>query len=71
MYQKGPQNTKKDILKGKQDNSGATEHKSTRQRQFNWIQPKTIARENDCRERKIREAQQKGKGSKQGWRQPS
>ena len=45
-----------DSFKGKWDNSGATEHSLTCHRQFNWIHPKTIARENDYRKRKIREA---------------
>ena len=45
-----------DSFKGKWDISGATEHSLTCRRQFNWIQPKTIARENDYRRRKIREA---------------
>ena len=59
-----------DSFKGKWDNSGATEHSLTCQGQFNWIDPKTIARENDCRKKKIRKAleegttQQKDKGSK-------
>ena len=46
----------KDSFKGKWDNSGATEHILTCHGQFNWIHPKTIARENDYRKRKIREA---------------
>ena len=41
---------------GKWDNSGATEHTLTCHGQFNWIHPKTIAREKDYRKRKIREA---------------
>ena len=45
-----------DSFKGKWDNSGATEHSLTCLGQFNWIHPKTIARENDYRKRKIREA---------------
>ena len=45
-----------DSFKGKWDNSGATEHSLTCHGQFNWIHSKTIARENDCRKRKIREA---------------
>ena len=45
-----------DSFKGKWNNSGATEHSLTCHRQFNWIRPKTIARENDYRKRKIREA---------------
>ena len=45
-----------DCFKGKWDNSGATEHSLTCHEQFNWIHPKTIARENDSRKRKIREA---------------
>ena len=45
-----------DSFKGKWNNSGATEHSLTCHRQFNWIHPKTIARENDYRKRKIREA---------------
>ena len=45
-----------DSFKGKWDNSGATEHSLTCHEQFNWIYPKTIARENDYRRRKIREA---------------
>ena len=45
-----------DSFKGKWDNSGATEHSLTCHGQFNWIHPKTIARENDYRKRKIREA---------------
>ena len=40
-----------DSFKGKWENSGATEH-----RQFNWIHPKAIARENNYRKRKIRKA---------------
>ena len=44
-----------DSFKGKWNNSGATEHSLTCHRQFNWIHPKTIARENDYRKRKIRE----------------
>ena len=43
-------------FKGKWDNSGATEHSLTCHEQFNWIHSKTIARENDYRRRKIREA---------------
>ena len=45
-----------DSFKGKWGNSGATEHTLTCHRQFNWIHPKTIARENDYRKRKIRES---------------
>ena len=45
-----------DSFKGKWNNSGATEHSLTCHRQLNWIHPKTIARENDYRKRKIREA---------------
>ena len=45
-----------DSFKGKWDNSGETEHSLTCLGQFNWIHPKTIARENDYRKRKIREA---------------
>ena len=45
-----------DSFKGKWDNSGATEYTLTCHEQFNWIHPKTIARENDYRKRKIREA---------------
>ena len=45
-----------DSFKRKWDNSGATEQTLTRQRQFNWIHPKTIAREKDYRKRKLREA---------------
>ena len=45
-----------DSFKGKWANSEATEHTLTCHGQFNWIQPKTIARENDCTKRKIREA---------------
>ena len=45
-----------DSFKGKWDNSCATEHSLTCHRQFNWIHPKTIERENDYRRRKIREA---------------
>ena len=45
-----------DSFKGKWDNSGATEHTLTCHGQFNWIHPKTIAREKDYRNRKIREA---------------
>ena len=41
---------------GKQDNSGATKHTLTCHRQFNWIHPKTIARENNYKKRKIQEA---------------
>ena len=44
-----------DSFKEKWDNSGATEHSLTCHRQFNWIHPKTIARENDYRRRKMRE----------------
>ena len=44
-----------DSFKGKWDNSGATEHSLTCHRQFNWIHPKTIARENDYRRRKMRQ----------------
>ena len=44
-----------DSLKGKWNNSGATEQTLTCHGQFNWIQPKTIAREKDYRKRKIRE----------------
>ena len=62
-----------DSFKGKWDNSGATEHSLTCHEQFNWIYPKTIARENDYRRRKIRKAleikkakyNKKDKGSKQ------
>ena len=45
-----------DSFKGKWGNSGAAEHSLTRHGQFNWIHSKTIARENDYRRRKIREA---------------
>ena len=45
-----------DSFKGKWGNSRATEHSLTCHRQFNWVHPKTIARENDYRKRKIREA---------------
>ena len=45
-----------DSFKIKWDNSGAAEHSLTCQGQFNWIHPKSIARENDYRRRKIREA---------------
>ena len=45
-----------DSFKGKWDNSGATEHSLTCQGHFNWIQPKTIATENDYRRIKIQEA---------------
>ena len=63
-----------DSFKGKWGNSGATEHTLTCHEQFNWIHPKTIARENDYRKRKIREATEikkakynkKNKGPKQG-----
>ena len=55
--------TKKKILTktieqvGNKDHTcGATEHTLTCHRQFNWIHPKTIARENDYRKRKIRES---------------
>ena len=41
---------------GKWHNSGATEHSLICHRQFNWIHPKTITRENEYRKRKIREA---------------
>ena len=44
-----------DSFKGKWDNSGAIEHSLTCHGQFNWINLKTIARENDHRKRKIRE----------------
>ena len=47
-----------DSFKGKWDNSGVTEHTSACHGQFNWIHPKTIAREKDYRKRKIREAQE-------------
>ena len=43
-----------DSFNGKWDNSGATEPSVTCQGKFNWIHPKTIARENDYRKRKIR-----------------
>ena len=57
-----------DSFKGKWHNSGATEHTLTCHRQFNWIHPKIIARENDYRKRKIREALEikKGKYNKKG-----
>ena len=42
-----------DSFNGKWDNSGATEHTFTYHRQFNWIHPKTIARENNYRKRKL------------------
>ena len=45
-----------DSFKRKWDNSGATEHSLTYHGQFNCIHPKTIARENDYRKRKIWEA---------------
>ena len=45
-----------DSSKGKWDNSGATEQTLTCHRQLNWIHQKAIARENDYRKRKIREA---------------
>ena len=45
-----------DSVKGKWGNSGALEHSLTSHGQFNWIHWKTIARENDYRRRKIREA---------------
>ena len=45
-----------DSFKVKWNISGATEHSLTCHRQFNWIHPKTIARENDYRKRKIRKA---------------
>ena len=45
-----------DSFKGKWDNCGATEHTLTCHGQFNWIHPKTIAREKDYKKRKIREA---------------
>ena len=45
-----------DSFKGKWDNSGGTEHTLTCLHQFNWIHPKTIAREDDYKKRKIREA---------------
>ena len=44
-----------DSFKGKWDNSGATEHTLTCCGQFNWIYPKILARENDCRKRKTME----------------
>ena len=47
---------KQDRLKGKWNKSGATEHTLTCYGHFNWIHLKTIARENDYRKRKIREA---------------
>ena len=43
-------------FKGKWDYFGATEHTLTCHGQFNCIHSKNIARENDCRKRKIREA---------------
>ena len=45
-----------DSFKGKWDKSGATKHILTCHGHFNWIHRKTIARENDYRKRKIREA---------------
>ena len=45
-----------DSFKGKWDNSGATGHSLTCHGQSNRIHWKTIARENDYRKRKIREA---------------
>ena len=45
-----------DSFKGKWDNSGAAEHSLTCHGQFNWVHPKTIARENNYRRKKIREA---------------
>ena len=68
-----------DSFNGKWDNSGTTEHSLTCQGQYNWIHQKTMAREDVCRKRKIRETleikkakiQQKDKDSKQGQRQPS
>ena len=44
-----------DSFKGKWGNSGETEHSLTCQGQLNWIHPKTIARENNYRRRKIQE----------------
>ena len=67
-----------DSFKGKWDNSGETEHSLTCHGQFNWIHPKTIARKNDYRRRKIREELEinKAKYDKNikvpnRWRQPS
>ena len=45
-----------DSFKGKWDISGATEHTLTCHGQFNWIHSNAIARNNDYRKRKIREA---------------
>ena len=44
----------KDSFKGKWDNYWTTEHSLTCLRQFNWIQPKTIVRENDYSTRSAR-----------------
>ena len=44
-----------DSFKGKWDNFGVTEHTLTCHGQF-WIHSKTIARENDHRKKKVREA---------------
>ena len=43
-------------FKRKWDHSRAKEHSLTCHGQFNWIHPKTIARENDYTRRKIQEA---------------
>ena len=45
-----------DNFKGKWDNCEAAKHSLKCHRQFNWIHPKTIDREDDYRKRKIREA---------------
>ena len=42
-----------DSFKGKWDNSMATKHFLTCHRQFNWIHPKTLARQNNDKKRKI------------------
>ena len=42
-------------LKGKWNSSGKTEYTLTSHRRFNWIQPKTMARESDYGKIKIRE----------------
>ena len=45
-----------DSLRGKWGSSGATEHCLVCHGQFNWINPKTVARNSNYRERKIRES---------------
>ena len=45
-----------DSFRGKWYNYGALEHSLTCHSQLNWIHPNSITRENECREKKIREA---------------